>query len=78
MPTKEATMMVAVVVMPDGSVTFTLDDPTSIETVGKKWRKSMSSVEMQEHKDKKTQAGVIHMRMLARDFMKIEKKIVHD
>jgi len=73
MPTKDATVRVACVVMPDGSVQYTTKGTTSINAAVKNWHAALPDDLRKEHEDKKTGGGVVVCTMLARDFMAIPK-----
>ena len=68
------TMKIACVVMPDGIVSFTLADQTSINTIGKKWRKGLEEERRAEHKEANTQGGVVIVTMLADDYFRMMPK----
>ncbi len=57
--------------MPDGIVSFTLADQTSINTVGKKWREELDRQLLEEHKEANTQGGVVIVTMLADDYFRM-------
>lgn len=74
MVSKEATVQVACCVFADGSITFTLNDQTSINTARQKWLESRTEVQAAKHRKHETMGGAVVIKMLAEDWHMIQKE----
>lgn len=74
MPATATTMKVAVCVMGDGSITYTLPDSTSINTALVQWKKRLDGEKWQEYQDEKVMGGVVVITMLCAEYFALPKE----
>ena len=70
MVSKEVTVMVNVLILPNGTVKFLVADRTSLETELQKWNKTKSD----EHREHETYGGMVQCKMLASEWFMMQKE----
>ncbi len=74
MVAKHEIMDVCAMIMPDGSVGFTLADQASTETLHKEWREHIGGKKVQMYMDKGAVGGWIKIKMLSSEFHAMTKR----